>query len=197
MLTNKTYEYYNFLVELYNTLIAHYIEFYTMNNQFAIKFYKMENITEHNTVDVLNSLIIINNDRIEGYKIACKETKETDLKTLFSNFIQTSEQCRIELAAKVAKLVGSSNESTRIIGDFFIDLMDVKVALTANNRKAILDSCKYGERVVLETYKNVLIQDVNDINSKEQNMLNMHYELLKSDYNKIEELRIAISNKNE
>jgi uncharacterized protein (TIGR02284 family) len=67
--------------------------------------------------------------------------------------------------------------------------MEVKVALTCNNRKAILDSCKYGEDVALETYKNVLIQEVNAINSIEQNMLNKHYEILKSDYDKINELR--------
>ena len=153
----------------------------------------MVNVTEHNTVGVLNSLIIINNDRIEGYKIASNETTETDLKALFSNFIETSEQCRNELVVEVSKLGGTPNEYTILIGGFFLDLMDVKVALTANNRKAILDSCKYSERVALEKYKNVLIQEVNDINLKEQNMLNNHYELLKSDYDKIKELRKAIN----
>lgn len=153
----------------------------------------MVNVTEHNTVGVLNSLIIINNDRIEGYKIASNETTETDLKALFSNFIETSEQCRNELVVEVSKLGGTPNEYTILIGGFFLDLMDVKVALTANNRKAILDSCKYSERVALEKYKNVLIQEVNDINLKEQNMLNNHYELLKSDYDKIRELRKAIN----
>jgi uncharacterized protein (TIGR02284 family) len=153
----------------------------------------MVNVTEHNTVGVLNSLIIINNDRIEGYKIASNETTETDLKALFSNFIETSEQCRNELVVEVSKLGGTPNEYTILIGGFFLDLMDVKVALTANNRKVILDSCKYSERVALEKYKNVLIQEVNDINLKEQNMLNNHYELLKSDYDKIRELRKAIN----
>lgn len=152
----------------------------------------MENVTEHNTIDVLNLLIVINNDRIEGYKTASKETTETDLKTLFFNFIETSEQCRKELIAEVIKLGGIPNEETRIIGNFFRVSMDVEAALTGNKRKVILDSCKYGEDVALETYKNVLIQDVNDINSKEQNMLNKHYELLKSDYDKIKELRTAI-----
>ena len=153
----------------------------------------MVNVTEHNTVGVLNSSIIINNDRIEGYKIASNETTETDLKALFSNFIETSEQCRNELVVEVSKLGGTPNDYTILIGGGFLDLMDVKVALTANNRKVILDSCKYSERVALEKYKNVLIQEVNDINLKEQNMLNNHYELLKSDYDKIRELRKAIN----
>lgn len=153
----------------------------------------MVNVTEHNTVGVLNSLIIINNDRIDGYKIASNETTETDLKALFSNFIETSEQCRNELVVEVSKLGGTPNDYTILIGGGVLDLMDVKVALTANNRKAIFDSCKYSERVALEKYKNVLIQEVNDINLKEQNMLNNHYELLKSDYDKIRELRKAIN----
>jgi len=36
------------------------------------------------TIDVVNDLIIINNDRIEGYKTASEETEEQDLKELFS-----------------------------------------------------------------------------------------------------------------
>jgi uncharacterized protein (TIGR02284 family) len=149
----------------------------------------MENVTEYNTIKVLNSLVIINNDRIEGYKTASNETREIDLKTLFFDFIKTSEHCRKELIAEVIKLGGLPNEGTRITGKFFRVWMEVKVALTCNNRKAILDSCKYGEDVALETYKNVLIQEVNAINSIEQNMLNKHYEILKSDYDKINELR--------
>lgn len=155
----------------------------------------MENVTENNTIVVLNSLVIINNDRIEGYKTASEETGEADLKALFFNFIETSERCRKELVAEVIKIGGTPNEGTRITGKFFRVWMDVKYALTCNNRKAILVSCKHGEDIALETYKNVLIQDVNDINSIEQNMLNMHYKLLKSDCDKIKELRNAITNK--
>lgn len=153
----------------------------------------MENVKEHNTIDVLNSLIIINNDRIEGYKTASKETSEIDFKTLFFSFIETSERCKKDLVAEVIKHGGTPNEGTRITGKFFRVWMEVKAALTCNNRKAILDSCKYGEDVALETYKNVLIQEVNDINPKEQDMLNKHYEILKFDYDKIIELRTAIS----
>jgi uncharacterized protein (TIGR02284 family) len=157
----------------------------------------MEIVTENNTIDVLNSLVIINNDRIEGYKTASKEKRETDLKELFFSFIVTSEQCRKELIAEIIKLGGIPNEGTRIIGKFFRVWMEVKAALTGRNRKAILDSCKYGEGIALETYKNVLIQDVHEINSMEQLMLNKHYEFLKTDYDTIMELRSGIIIKRE
>lgn len=155
----------------------------------------MENSTAEKAIKALNSLIIINNDRIEGYKTASKETKEVDLIKMFSKFMETSVLCRKELISEVEKLGGIPNESTRITGKFFRVWMNVKSALTGNDRKAILDSCEYGEKVALETYKNVLIQDLNAINSVEQNMLNKHYESLKSDYIKIIELSEAILTK--
>jgi hypothetical protein len=46
---------------------------------------------------VLNTLITINNDRIEGYETATKETEEQDLKTLFGTiyFNKSQMQTRI------------------------------------------------------------------------------------------------------
>ena len=146
------------------------------------------------TIEAFNSLIVINNDRIEGYKTAEVEADETDLKMLFSDLMQTSIQNRKDLVAEVIRLGGTPDEGTRITGKFFRVWMDVKAAFTGNDRKAILDSCEYGENVILETYKNVLIQDHKDTNSSEQQMLNRHYGLLKADYEKIKELRDAIKN---
>jgi uncharacterized protein (TIGR02284 family) len=149
----------------------------------------MENEAKEKTIEALNSLIIINNDRIEGYKSAEAEAKETDLKILFADFMATSVENRKELIAEVKKLGATPEEGTRITGKFFRVWMDVKAALTNSDRKAILDSCEYGENVILETYKKVLIQDHHEINSTEQDLLNKHYALLKIDYVKVKQLR--------
>ena len=144
------------------------------------------------TIEAFNSLIVINNDRIEGYKTAEAEAQETDLKMLFSDLMETSVQNRKELVAEVTRLGGTPDEGTRVTGKFFRVWMDVKAALTGNDRKAILESCLYGEDVALETYKNVLIQDHQDTNSKEQDMLNKNYSLLKVDRERVKELIDAI-----
>ncbi len=144
------------------------------------------------TIEVLNTLIVINNDRIEGYKTAEAEAQETDLKMLFSDMMETSVQNRKELVAEVTSLGGTPDEGTRVTGKFFRVWMDVKAAFTGNDRKAILNSCEYGEDVILETYKKVLIENHQDTNSKEQDMLNKHYELLKSDHDKVKQLRNLI-----
>ncbi len=144
------------------------------------------------TIEAFNSLIVINNDRIEGYKTAEAEADETDLKMLFSDLMQTSVQNRKELVDEVVRLGGTPDEGTRITGKFFRVWMDVKAAITGNNRKAILESCLYGEEVALKNYKDVLIQDHQDTNSKEQDLLNKHYALIKADHDRVKELIEAI-----
>jgi uncharacterized protein (TIGR02284 family) len=154
----------------------------------------MENEANEAKIDALNTLIVINNDRIEGYKTANEEAQETDLKMLFADLRQTSVECRKELVEEVTKLGGTPDEGTRITGKFFRVWMDVKAAFTGNDRKTILDSCEYGEDAILETYKKVLIQDHQDISTMEQSMLNKHYALLKLDHDKVKELRDAMVN---
>lgn len=46
------------------------------------------------TIDVLNTLVKINNDRTEGYETALKETDESELKALFAEFARTSQKQR-------------------------------------------------------------------------------------------------------
>ena len=82
------------------------------------------------TIEVLNTLITINNDRIEGYETAAKETEEQELKTLFAQFIATSHKCKQELVTEVTKLGGKPEEGTMTSGKFFRVWMDVKAAIT-------------------------------------------------------------------
>lgn len=148
-------------------------------------------------IEALNSLIVINNDRIEGYKTANEETEETDLKMLFSDFMQTSVECKKELIALVNKLGGTPDEGTRTTGKFFRVWMDVKAAFSGNDRKVILDSCEYGEDTALDTYKKVQVEYLQDTNSQENDMLNNQYALLKANHDTIKALRDKIVNAQE
>jgi uncharacterized protein (TIGR02284 family) len=105
---------------------------------------------------------------------------------------QTSIDCKKELTAEVIRLGGTPDEGTRISGKFFRAWMDIKVALSTNDRKTILESCEFGEDVALNTYKKVLIQEYPDTNTAEQDMLNKQYALLKSDHDKVKKLRDSV-----
>src|SRR3989344_995229 len=104
----------------------------------------METKNNKDIIDSLNNLIQINNDRIQGYLTAAKETEEADLKELFSEMMQTSQECRRELVQEVTKLGGTPIEGTTVSGKIYRAWMDVKAALTSKDRKAILNSCEFG-----------------------------------------------------
>lgn len=140
-------------------------------------------------IDVLNSLITINNDRIEGYKTASEETEENDLKSLFAGFMLTSEKCKSELIQEVEKLGGEVAEGTKVSGKFFRVWMDVKAALTGKNRMVILNSCKFGENEAKETYKNALEDNLEYLTAEYKTMISDQKELLKADRKRIKALK--------
>ena len=140
------------------------------------------------TIDALNTLITINNDRIEGYETASKETEEQDLKTLFAHFSSTSQKCKNDLVSEVNRLGGTVAEGTLISGKFFRVWMEVKAALTGKDRKAILDSCEYGEDVAKDTYKKALENDSEYLNGEQKTMIRAQHVLLVADHDKVKSM---------
>ncbi len=108
-------------------------------------------------LETLRELIIINNDRFEGYKTAAKETNDAGFKSLFAEFSLQSKRFGDELR----KLIPPEEESpardeTKVFGDFYRSWMGMKTALTENDNKAILLSCEYGEDVIKKTYDDIM-----------------------------------------
>ena len=144
------------------------------------------------TIDVLNELITINNDRIEGYQTASNETDKQDLKTLFSGFIRNSQKCKTELESEVTRLAGEVAEGTETSGKFFRVWMDVKATITGKDHKAILDSCEYGEDVAKGTYEKALKDNLAELSSEQQSMLKSQYSVIKADHDKVKSMRDAL-----
>lgn len=144
------------------------------------------------TIEVLNTLITINNDRIEGYETAAKETEEQDLKTLFAKFAATSLQCKTALNLEVNKLGGKPAEGTMTSGKFFRVWMDVKAALTGKDRKAILNSCEYGEDIAKGIYEKALRDDIEHLSAEQLAMIKSQHILLVADHDNIKSIRDAL-----
>jgi len=114
------------------------------------------------------------------------------LKSLFTDFTSTSQKCKQELVIEVTKLGGKIAEGTMISGKFFRVWMDVKAALTGNDRKAILDSCEYGEDTAVNAYNEVLKNNLNDITTEQQSMIRAQYHLIVADHYKVKSMRDAL-----
>jgi uncharacterized protein (TIGR02284 family) len=140
------------------------------------------------TIDQLNSLIEINNDRIEGYETASKETNESDLKTLFNSMADESRNHRSELISEVISQGGTPAEGTTTSGKVYRAWMDIKAALTGKDRHAIISSCEYGEDAALDVYQDVITTDP-PIAAKSLNLIKNQYDKLKRSHDQIKALR--------
>jgi uncharacterized protein (TIGR02284 family) len=96
-------------------------------------------------VEVLNSLMQINNDRIEGCEYALSKTHEADLKDYFSEFGENSRRFNDELMEEINACGGIPTEEASISGKLHRIWLKIKSSVTKNDRKLLLNYCEYGE----------------------------------------------------
>ena len=116
----------------------------------------MQNTKE--TIEVLNDLIQINNDRITGYEKAIRETKaeDEDLKILFATMIAESHRNKIALATEVQTMGAEVENGTTTSGKIYRAWMDVKAIFTGHDRHTILANCEAGEDAAKRAYRTAL-----------------------------------------
>jgi len=113
------------------------------------------------TAEVLNDLIRINNDRIEGYEKAAKETaaKDVDLQAIFRQMSAESRSYVNDLSKFVVTSGENPAKDTTVAGKIYRTWMDVKATFSGKDRKAILASCEYGEDAAQKAYDAALSSD--------------------------------------
>lgn len=116
----------------------------------------MQNTKE--TIEVLNDLIQINNDRITGYEKAIRETKaeDEDLKILFATMIAESHRNKIALATEIQTMGAEVENGTTTSGKIYRAWMDVKAVFTGHDRHTILANCEAGEDAAKRAYRTAL-----------------------------------------
>ncbi|MET0466325.1 MAG: PA2169 family four-helix-bundle protein [Chitinophagaceae bacterium] len=148
--------------------------------------------TNEQTAEVLNDLIQINNDRIEGYEKASKETApgDADLRALFDSMAAESRSYVSELTQQVSISGNEPADGTTVKGKIYRAWMDVKATFTGKDRKAILASCEYGEDAAQKAYDQALATDAELPTDLRQLITDQKASLRKS-HNKIKAMRDA------
>jgi uncharacterized protein (TIGR02284 family) len=111
--------------------------------------------TIERSVEVLNDLIQINNDRIAGFERAIKDLGEgdSDLKSVFETYAEESRRNSQELTAAVTKLGSEAETGTSGSGTIHRAWLDVKATFTGHDRKSILAECERGEDAIKKAYQ--------------------------------------------
>ncbi|MDP4149835.1 MAG: PA2169 family four-helix-bundle protein, partial [Bacteroidota bacterium] len=113
-------------------------------------------------IEVLNDLIRVNNDRIEGYEKEAHEERNTDpdIKSAFYQMATESRSFVNELHAEVLKLGGAPVSKTTISGKVYLFWLDLRANFTAgytgSDVYAILSACEAGEEAVQQVYSEAL-----------------------------------------
>jgi uncharacterized protein (TIGR02284 family) len=117
----------------------------------------METLTSKEAAGVLNDLIKINNDRIDGYEKALKDLKaeDNDLQLVFLKAIDQSRKIRMVLGREIQTL-GEEIPAGTTGGSIHRAWLELKVSFTGHSRHAILASCEFGEDAAQKAYESAL-----------------------------------------
>jgi uncharacterized protein (TIGR02284 family) len=141
-------------------------------------------------IEVLNDLIRINNDRIQGYEKAAKETKseDADLRAIFTEMANESRNYASELSRCVMSAGENPAEGATAPGKIYRAWMDVKAVFTGKDRKAILASCEFGEDAAQRAYDTALASDT-DLPTDVRQLIVEEKNKLRKSHDKIKEMR--------
>lgn len=153
--------------------------------------------TKEATVEILNDLIKINNDRIAGYERAGKEINDldVDLKAVFEGMVQESHNYKQELMNKINE-IGDANAAKEVdddsttSGKIYRAWMDIKSMFIGSGRKTVLESCEFGEDAWRRAYKSAM--EANDmLDEGVASLVRKQYDSQKQSHNLIKKYRDA------
>lgn len=141
------------------------------------------------TAEVLNDLIKINNDRIAGYEKAIAElpAADVDLKALFGGLVEQSQMLKDELQQHISAWEDRVEDETTASGKIYRAWMDVKQAFAVDDRKAVLESCEYGEDAAQKAYRDA--EAMEDISTAAKALISSQKTQLRASHDQIKQLR--------
>ncbi|WP_214071116.1 PA2169 family four-helix-bundle protein [Mucilaginibacter sp. dw_454] len=146
------------------------------------------------TIETLNDLVQINNDRIKGYENAIKETKEggneSDLISVFENKILESQQLKSTLTEEIQVLGGDEAQDTSISGTIHRTWLEVKAAFTGHSEKSILEECEFGEDAIKKAYQSAI--DEENLPAYIRDILNDQKAIIDQSHDEIKALRDSV-----
>ncbi|RNL52111.1 PA2169 family four-helix-bundle protein [Pedobacter jejuensis] len=144
----------------------------------------MENTEK--TVEILNDLIEINNDRADGFDKASADLDDVniDLKATFEKLSSDSRANSLELAGLVGRNGDAPDTGNTILGTLHRAWIDIKASFGGDDRHSILAECERGEDAIKKAYRDALAE--NELSEplrstllKQQEGINAGHDLIK------------------
>ncbi len=144
------------------------------------------------TIETLNDLIQINNDRIKGFENAVKETEDSELVSVFNNKILESQQFRSTLTKEVQVLGAEGDMGNSVSGTIHRTWLELKAKFTGHSSHSILEDCEFGEDAIKKAYQSALEEEHLPVYIRD--ILNDQKMILDQSHDEIKALRDSITN---
>jgi uncharacterized protein (TIGR02284 family) len=117
--------------------------------------------TIEKSVEVLNDLIQINNDRVAGFEHAEKSLgdEDRDLSDFFRSQREASRQNAFELSKLVNQVGGDADDGHSVSGTIHRNWLDVRATFSGHDRASVLAECERGEDAIKHAYQDALTGD--------------------------------------
>jgi uncharacterized protein (TIGR02284 family) len=139
--------------------------------------------------DLLQKLVKLNMDRIQGYEDAKEDTEDMNLIRLFDEYMTQSKRFKSELNSELINYGGEVPDESTFSSRMKNSWQYLKSAVKGQDTEAILNECEKGEDVIQEGYEEALSTDELVIPLELQNKLSAQYAELKTAHDQIRTLR--------
>jgi uncharacterized protein (TIGR02284 family) len=142
--------------------------------------------------EALENLVLINNERHEGFQQAAEDIEDSDLKSLFTTYATQSRQFGGELRSYIDMDEDAPDrDETSFASKLHRTWIDIKSAVSGRNRKAILASCEFGEDFALNAYKEAL-NDVSTYPAELQSIIQKQKASIQESHDRIKMMRDSL-----
>jgi uncharacterized protein (TIGR02284 family) len=145
--------------------------------------------TTEKTIDVINDLVKINNDRVAGFEKAAQDLKEDKLglKAIFEKLADESRDNTAELI-RYASQYGVDADDTSAAGALHRAWIEIRAAFSGNDTASILGECERGEDAIKKAYATAL-EDSGEISYEVAETIRRQQQSIIEGHNLIKSLR--------
>ena len=138
------------------------------------------------TTSVLDDLIQTLRDGEEGFKQAAETVRDTQLKSLFTEYSQQRSRFAADLQSQVRNMGDKPETNSSATGALHRGWINLKSIVTGGDDHAILAECERGEDSAVEEYKKALDDD---LSQPLYELVSRQYTDIKAAHDRIRNLR--------
>ncbi len=113
-------------------------------------------MTKDETLKILDDLTQTAKDGSEGYRLSAEAVDDVQLSAIFLEFSAQREAFVSELQGLSAGFGGDPADSATLVGSLHRGWINLKQAISSNDRAAVLAECQRGDEHAVESYEDAI-----------------------------------------